>query len=56
MSSKVDDIARLRLQRYMTRGPGAKRAKVQPKPTVEKLRTEIARVSKRKPKKRKAKR
>ena len=42
----VDSIARLREQRYMTKGPGAKRARPAPKPTVEQLRTVVAKVEK----------
>lgn len=47
----VDDIARLRLLRYNTRGPGAKRAREAQKPTVEQLRDDVAKIAKKKKKK-----
>jgi len=49
--SKVDDIARLRHLRYMTKGPGAKHPRPVEKPSVASLRVEIEKVVK----KRKAK-
>lgn len=49
----VDSIARLRELRYMTKGPGAKRAKVPAKPSIEKLRSEVAKVAKKAKKQRK---
>ena len=50
----VDSIARLRELRYMTRGPGAKRARAVVKPSIEKLRDVVAKVVTKK-KKRKSK-
>ena len=44
--SKVDDVARLRLQRYMTKGPGAKHPRPVEKPSLEVLRSEVAKVAK----------
>jgi hypothetical protein len=48
----VDSIARLRELRYMTRGPGAKPV---PKPSIDQLRADVAKVVAKKPKARKAK-
>lgn len=43
----VDSIAALRELRYMTKGPGAVRAKRTPaKPSIEKLRVDVAKVAK----------
>lgn len=53
--SKLADVERLRQIRYMTKGAGAKRPKPAPaKPTVDQLRTTVAKVAtkKKKPKKR----
>jgi hypothetical protein len=50
----VDSIARLRNLRYMTKGPGAKRA-APAKPTVDQLRADVAKVTV-KPKKKAKKR
>lgn len=54
----VDSIERLRLERYMTKGPGAKRAKASPAPlpSVDQLRAQVAKVGKTKVSKRKTKR
>jgi hypothetical protein len=49
--SKADDIAALRLRRYMEKGPGAKPSKVPKPPSIEKLRAEIAKVPAKKAKK-----
>lgn len=50
----VDSIERLRLQRYMTKGPGAKRAKAPaPLPSVDQLRAQVSKVGKTKVAKRK---
>lgn len=54
--SKLADIERLRLLRYNTKGPGAKRARSPEKPSIEKLRSDVAKVAKKKPKKRSARR
>lgn len=54
----VDSIAALRAQRYMTRGPGQferQRKKAAPAPTLAKLRSEVAKVAKKKPKTRRHK-
>lgn len=50
--SKVADIARLRLLRYNTRGPGAQRQPVT-KAVVDKLRDQIAKVPAKKSKRKK---
>jgi hypothetical protein len=42
----VDSIARLREIRYMTKGPGAARARAPKKPTIDKLRSDVAKVEK----------
>lgn len=44
--SKVDDIARLRLQRYMTKGPGAKRPRPVEKPSIAALKVEVDKIVK----------
>jgi hypothetical protein len=44
--SKLADVERLRLIRYNTKGPGAKRAPA--KPSIEKLRNDVAKVVKKK--------
>lgn len=50
--SKLADIERLRLNRYNTKGPGA--ARPTEKPTVDQLRSKVAKVAKKtKPKKNK---
>lgn len=41
----VDSIARLRELRYMTKGAGAKPQKAPAKPTIEKLRADVAKVT-----------
>ena len=48
--SKLADIERLRLLRYNTKGPGAKRARAPEKPSIEKLRNDVAKVATKKPK------
>lgn len=45
----VDSIAALRELRYMTKGPGAKR-RAPAKPSIEKLRVDVAKVAKKKTK------
>lgn len=45
----VDSIAALRELRYMTKGPGAKR-RSPAKPSIEKLRVDVAKVAKKKTK------
>lgn len=53
----VDSIAHLRYLRFMTKGPGAKRAKAPaPLPSVNQLRVQVAKVGKTKISKRKTKR
>ena len=44
----VDSIAALRMGRYMTKGPGAKRAREPSKPTVDDLRGSLAKITKKK--------
>ena len=42
----ADSIAALRLKRYMTKGPGAKPTRAAAKPSVEALRSEVAKTAK----------
>jgi hypothetical protein len=49
--SKADDVARLRQHRYDTKGPGAHRAPPA-KPSVDVLRKAVAKVAKKKSRKR----
>ena len=49
--SKLADIERLKLIRYNTKGPGAKRARAPERPTVDQLRNEVAKVAKKKARK-----
>lgn len=44
--SKLADVERLRLMRYNTKGPGAARARAPAKPSVEQLRSTLAKVGK----------
>lgn len=46
----VASIERLRLRRYNDKGPGAKAARVAPRPSIAKLRGDMAKVAKKKPK------
>lgn len=46
----ADSIAALRLKRYNEKGPGAARAKPAARPTVDQLRSKVAKVAKKKPK------
>ena len=50
----AESIARLRLLRYMTKGPGAKH-KAPTKPTVEQLRSDVAKIAVKPAKKKRAK-
>ncbi len=51
----VDSIYALRLNRYNTKGPGAKRARPAERPSVDQLRDKVAKVATRKKKVRKGK-
>ncbi len=46
--SKLADVERLRLIRYQTRGPGACRVAPSARPSIEKLRKDVAKVGKKK--------
>lgn len=50
----VDSIYALRVLRYNTKGPGAKRARPAPVTTVEQLRAKVAKVATKKKAKKKA--
>lgn len=51
----VDSIARLREIRYLTKGPGAKSPRAPKRPTIDKLRKDVAKVTAKKAKPKKAK-
>ncbi len=51
----VDSIYALRLNRYNTKGPGAKRARPAERPSVEQLRVKVAKVAVKKKKAKKGK-